>query len=329
MRTARIAAAFDRLEATRGLAGAQAGSDEAGLWVRAGDERFEAHPGGWRSRAPIDEETRAALDGLREALRVTPPRSEALDRRSATRLLGEDGPRLAETVEAFAECYGQPLVAVFLEGDPVPSIRFPAVAPEQELLMYAPPPFREDARMQAYLLDLGFEVDRGCRVSTVPLPASFARRRARLEARGGLRPELVPLRWPLFSPAAWLREVARGVIPVNVNGRLGGWLARLARLPVPGATRAYLNNHFHALGHDVGLHGLALHRVPAPAMAELRRLARGARSVERAARFFEETLTRACVDLWAEVRRPEEFAPRFERAFGGLRRELAHEAGLA
>lgn len=353
MRTQAIEAAFDRFEATLAprlglsLTGTRVTSDDNGFAVTASAEdlvlrsverdgvvdwRLEgAHAESARPRlADAREAMDEALATLRHAIRSEPPQPTPLTASNAKALLG-DG-TLAATVDAFARHYGAPLETVSLPGDDVPSVRFPAVVRDQELLMFAPAPFREDARMRAYLSDLGFAIDADHRVSTVPLPASFERRRRRLGALGGLEPELVRLRWPIFSPRGWLRRLSRGVIPVNIDGRLGRALgAASRRLPVPGATRAYLHNHFHALGHDVGMHALAMHRVPTSQMSELRRLARAALRrgrAEGAARFFEERLTRACVDAWADVRRPEAFAARFERDFAALRRELAREAGL-
>lgn len=284
--------------------------------------------------------TDALTDALGALLRDLEPRaarSEPLDGARARALLGHDGALLAPCIDAFRRHYGEPLRAVFLEGDDAPSIAFPDVASTQAVFMHAPPPFREDVRMRAYLADLGFEVDAGARVSTVPVPSAFARRRARLGLAGdGLRPALVPHTPVVISPSGWLGHIARGVLPINVHGALAHALSRpLRRLSVrlSGSLRARWNNHFHALGHDMGLHALAMHRIGAAQLAQLRALAsqalvRGRRSARRAASFFEERLTRACCDLWIDVRHPDRFEEAFGRALPSLLGELRAEGRL-
>lgn len=290
-------------------------------------------------RAPLEpaacDAVAEALAELRRRVRPEPAPSEPLDGRRARVLLGADGARLAPSIDAFRRHYGEPLRAVFLGGDRAPSIAFPPVAPEQELLMYAPPPFREDARMAAYLADLGFAVDARGRISTVPTPAAFARRRRRLSIDAeGLRPALRPSTEALFSPRAWLSQIADGVLPINVHGRLSHALtapARAISVRLHRELRAYWNNHFHALGHDMGMHSLTMHRVPSAAMARMRAVAvealrRGRAPSRRVATFFEERLTRTCHERWAEVTRPEGFARAFDAAapalFDALNREL-------
>lgn len=284
------------------------------------------------------EDSSAVTDGLRSLRRDVAPREhsgEPLTDARASGLFGADGALFGESIDVFARHYGTPLQAVRLSDDELPSIRFPVVAPEQGLLMRAPRPFRRDAYTIGYLEDLGFLVDADGWVATVPLPAVFARRRSRLEQRGGLRPELRRLRTTLFSARAWLSEIVGGVLPVNVNGSLGRGLAAAARtLPIPSSTRAYLNNHFNALGHDLGLHGLAWHRIPRGQMAELRRLARvgltrGRRVSLSVAGWFEERLTAASLESWAEAATPTEFEDRFATRFPALRYALAREVGLA
>ncbi len=289
-------------------------------------------PGRWRAALDGRVDPARAADEAGALRRAVAPRSahrEPLDGAAARRLLGAEGALLADTVDAFARCYGAPLEAVWLEGDEAPSVGFPPVVTDQEVLMYAPPPFRQDAHTIAYLEDLGFAVDARDRVFAVPVPSAFARRRARLGVDGGLAPELRVLRGALYSPRAWLGEIARGVFPMNVHGGVARLLASVSRGPMLASHRRKLHNHFHALGHDMGMHALAMHRVPRARMAELRRLARVALARGRAkpaASFFEERLTRACVETWARTARPEAFEARFDEGFEPLRAELARLA---
>ncbi|MEZ4335584.1 MAG: hypothetical protein R3B82_03060 [Sandaracinaceae bacterium] len=289
-------------------------------------------PGHWRAALDGRVDLARATDAvshLRRAVAPQAPRREPLDGARARALLGAEGALLADTIDAFARAYGAPLEAVWLEGDDTPSIGFPPVVTDQEVLMYAPPPFRQDAHTVAYVEDLGFAVDARDRVHVVPVPSAFARRRRRLGVDGGLRPELRVLFGALYSPRAWLASIARGVFPMNVHGGVAGTLARASRLPLTRSHRQKVNNHFHALGHDMGMHALAMHRVPSARMAELRRLARVALRRGRArpaASFFEERLTRACVETWARTARPEDFEARFDERYPALRAELARIA---
>ena len=254
-------------------------------------------------------------------VRHTPERLELRD-------LGAEGRPLRAACEAFSKHYGQSVGMVRLGGREPPSIYYPHVT-DQEVLLHAPPPFREDAHAAAYLEDLGFAVNRRGRVCAVPLPSVFARRLERLGGRGGLRPELRRLGATLFSPRRWLREVCTGVFPINVQATVSRVLGAVGeRLVVHASQREKLNTHFHALGHDMGVHTLAMHAVPRSRMRELCRLAavalrRGRRATLRAAGFFEERLTRACVEVWAAVRAVSEFEQRFERVFPTLAAELA------
>lgn len=310
----------------------RARAPDAELELRLGDGGAftVGGPSAWRAAlAGRVEGAAEAAAALRREVMPRAPRREPLTGARARALLGAEGALLSDTIDAFARGYGAPLEAVWLEGDAAPSIGFPPVVTGQEVLMYAPPPFRQDARGAAYLEDLGFAVDARERVFAVPTPSAFARRRARLGIDGGLRPELRVLHGTLYSARAWLAAIAGGAFPINVHGAVARVLARAARLPLHASHRAKLHNHFHALGHDMGMHALAMHRVPRARMAELRRLARVAIARGRArpaASFFEERLTRACVDAWAAVRAPGDFEARFEGAYGELRRELAEIA---
>lgn len=306
--------------------GADAGPRSSGIVVHAGAARVGA--------SARLEAIALAVDVLVEAARrPREPRCEPLDGARARALWGEEGALLAPGIDAFRAHYGAAPHAVFLDGDEAPSIALPDVAGEQGVLLHAPPPFREDARMRAYVEDLGFAIDARDRVSTVPLPSSFARRRARLGAQGGFAPVLVPWRLALIAPSRWLARLARGVLPINVRGRASYALSAPARAlgrAVP-SIRAAWNTHFFALAHDMGLHALAMHRIGEGAMTALRglaerALARGAGAAARAAAFFEERLTRACCDLWVDVRDPDAFAARFDAVLPGLVGELRASA---
>ncbi len=287
----------------------------------------------WRPELPadLDAPRRAAAEALLDAVRPIRHPLTALEPQALASALGGEGACLAPAFEAFASHYGESMGALALDGDSVPSVAYPHVT-DQEVLLYAPPPFREDAHVAAYLEDLGFAVDRHHRVFAVPLPSSFQRRLRRLGVQGGLRPELRPLRATLFSAEGWLREIAAGVFPINVDGLVSRVLGTFgARVAVHRSQREKLHTHFHALGHDMGIHTLAMHRVPRGRMRELRRLAsvalaRGGRAPKRAADFFEERLTRACVDTWASASDVDAFARDFETRFPTLAAELGRAA---
>ncbi|MBX3274220.1 MAG: hypothetical protein KF729_28395 [Sandaracinaceae bacterium] len=297
----------------------------------AGDGRLTvAGASAWRTAIEARVERAGALEAaraLRGAVGPQRPRREPLTGARARVLFGDEGALIAGTVDAFARAYGAPLEAVWLEGDETPSLGFPPVVEQQEVLLHAPPPFRQDAHTVAYLEDLGFAVDARDRVAIVPLPRALARRRARLGVDGGLAPALREVPRVGYSPRAWLAAIAsEAALPINVHGALAHALSRALALPLHPSQRARLNDHFHALGHDVGVHALALHRVPAARLAELRRLARVALArgrARQAATFFEGRLTRACVETWARVAEPRDFEPAFEDVYPTLRTELA------
>ncbi|HJK90484.1 MAG TPA: hypothetical protein RMH26_07055, partial [Polyangiaceae bacterium LLY-WYZ-15_(1-7)] len=210
-----------------------------------------------------------------------------------------------------------------------PSLAFPDVAPEQSVFLRAPAVFANDARGRAYLADLGYGVDAGGKIAIVPLPADFARRRAALGQRGGFDARLVPAPVALFSGRRWLRDLAGGVLPINLYGRRA---YALTRRPRALSTRLHptfvrkWHTHFHALGHDMSLHALGWHRIGVAArealLAEARRTLglglRARRAAARAAIFFEERLTRTCAELWMELDAPDAFEARFDAALPTL-----------
>lgn len=305
---------------------------------RAGERLTWALAGGSSAlREALDAPLRAdavadAVGVLRAEVAPAAPRRAPLE----ARWLGEDGPLLAPWIAAYRRAYGVGLEAVWLDGDDTPSVGFTAGLDDQAVLLHAPPPFREDARMIAYLEDLGFAVDGRDRVSVVPLPRVFLRRFSLLEAASegrartpALVPELRRARAKVFAPRTWLYAVAGGALPINVHSTISRLLAVARRAPLPRGVTASMDDHLHAIGHDVGVHALALHRVPARRMGALRRLARVALARGRAtsaASFFEERLTRACTELWAEIGRPEDFEARYEAVHDALAAELAREA---
>ena len=275
------------------------------------------------------------LGDLRATLlceQVEPPRYRSVELTPAACAahLGPEGRVLAGSFVAFARYFGEPLHLVWRAADSPPSIEYPPVT-DQAVLLHAPPPLREDALFLAYLDDLGYGVDARGKVSAVPLPFAFSKRRRQLRATGGLWPQLQVYRATLYSSRAWLTHIADGVLPVNAHGPTSRGLALLATAPLHSSQKEKLTTHFHALAHDMGLHVLACHRVPAARMRELSRLARvalgrGRGPTRRAAEFFEEPFTRTCMSVWAEIEHPDGFADALERHFPALHAELAEAA---
>ncbi|HJL04172.1 MAG TPA: hypothetical protein RMH85_18060 [Polyangiaceae bacterium LLY-WYZ-15_(1-7)] len=283
---------------------------------------------GGRASEPVA----AALAAYWEAARApTRGRREALDGARAAALFAGEGALLAPWVDAFAAHYGRPLGLWWPERGEAgrPSLAFPDVAPEQSVFLRAPAVFANDARGRAYLADLGYGVDAGGKIAIVPLPADFARRRAALGQRGGFDARLVPAPVALFSGRRWLRDLAGGVLPINLYGRRA---YALTRRPRALSTRLHptfvrkWHTHFHALGHDMSLHALGWHRIGVAArealLAEARRTLglglRARRAAARAAIFFEERLTRTCAELWMELDAPDAFEARFDAALPTL-----------
>lgn len=241
-----------------------------------------------------------------------------------------EGALLAPWTSAYAAHYGLPLR---LKATPSqPSVAFPDLRLAQSLFLRAPAAFTEWARGRAYLQDLGMDVGPSGYVDVVPTPAEFRRRVRALGLPEPLRPTFAPDPALVIPPARWLAHLRRRRLPIHLRAewkyRLGA-PAREVMHRVYAPWRVKWHTHFHAFGHDMSLHGLALHRLPAAALeALLERAGRArGRGVRAAADFFETTLTRRCVELWREVDEPEAFADAFERVFPELERALETACG--
>jgi len=79
--------------------------------------------------------------------------------------------------------------------------------------------------------------------------------------------------------------------------------------------------------HDMNLHALGIHAVPAGGWEEL--VAQAAEIVRRRfwvlprlADFFEAPVTKLCWDIWRDIDEPDDFAPAFETRFHDLKVQL-------
>jgi hypothetical protein len=190
----------------------------------------------------------------------------------------------------------------------------------------APRSFLERRAFRDYLAGLGFRADADGVVRTVPTPASFMR----LAARQGLpAPALVPVLRETWRPSLpgrrWLSFVLRGELPINVlPERLYTLYLATGRTPLRWIDLGLQVTDLGELAHDMGVHVLAMHRLPRSFLDDLRGWTRarlgGAsrRAVEGLVGLFEGELTRACQETWQGLDAPGEF----EAAFQARRPEL-------
>ncbi len=264
-----------------------------------------------------------ALTTLRRETRLAPPAPEPLDAHSID-AFGDEASLIRPLLDSYRDHYGRGLELVRWPSGP-PSILFPDVVQEQSVFATVSVPFAEDVRMRAYLRDLGYGL-LGRKMRLVPTPAAFRARRAAVGlGASGFAARLIRARIPVLRTRPWLVGLAEGTFTVNLrSARLNRWtrLTREIGRRLHPELAAMWHTHFHALGHDMGLHVFALHRIPESGMADLKARARRAaqgrrRNALSTAAFFEGELTRRCVDIWDKLAHPAEFAARFAAEAAG------------
>ncbi|MCS6798864.1 MAG: hypothetical protein NZ898_10075 [Myxococcota bacterium] len=275
-----------------------------------------------------------AITRLRVALSPVTAAVEPLDEHVARRSWPSDATWLTRLSSAFRRRYGQPLSVVHLPGGP-PSIGFPDVVPWQCIFLEAPAPLLDDARMRAYLEDLGFAVGFRRRLSVVPLPAAFEQRARRAGLATALRAAFVPTLPPVLSARRWLRELSRGRLPIHRWGlpglRLATVAGRVAERISPRLAASW-HDHLHALGHDTSTHLWTLHRLDKSQLGSIRALChlalrRGHSSIRLVAGALENELVRRCWTLWHRTRVPEHFDAAYERDIAPWIETLRAELG--
>ncbi|MEM9194262.1 MAG: hypothetical protein AAGF12_34115 [Myxococcota bacterium] len=258
------------------------------------------------------------------------------------RFFGADAPRsalgpeehvLAPFLDAYRAFFRVPIALRWVLGPdrrPVAvSLAFPRLS-RHDTFLSAPRKFRDDGRFADAFGCLGFLTDEDYDVRTVPTPRSY-RILSRLYGFGasGYRPELHPRRTPFVPARTWYREVLGGRFLLNVGtpafyrvGRPG----LVARIPWAPPVSGFWDGHLHQLAHDLGMHVLLTHRIPARVVRRLGNLARvhgvGRAAAQSYGMFFEEDLTHHARETWAEVDSPAAFGGAFEARLPTLEQAL-------
>lgn len=197
-------------------------------------------------------------------------------------------------------------------------IRYPQLPPESlppGTYLYRAPQQMARAPLSDHLASLGFFVDDDGVVRTVPTPRSFDRLMSAAGlANRGYRAELVRTVSASMPTAEWLELVISGKFPINVASPVFHVLSQISSLlPFKALSRFRVETaDIGLLVHDLGVHVLATHLLPADDVHaigdRIRRAGRlEARALDRVGTFFEGDLTRYCQTLWRRARSPEEF----------------------
>lgn len=166
-------------------------------------------------------------------------------------------------------------------------------------------------RFRDALETLGYSADPRGVVRTVPWPTeSFV---------APVRPRIVVSSTPRVTAARWTASIehdARLLIPVCSWGHhLARWHGGLTAMRLPLADLVMVP-------HDMAVHVWAWHRLPDEFFAAIGRQARqrpkSIRLGVAQARFFENTLTRACLRVWSHVVDPADFQRRIDGQLDGL-----------
>jgi hypothetical protein len=230
------------------------------------------------------------------------------------------------------------VVQVHVEGKPAPgsSIHYPAAhdgrVPNSGTVYPLVPRLAHRRRMRRYFAGLGCSVDDDGFPRTVPTPTTFAHALAREHGRARVRPRMIAGVSASLRPIHWGLLVQRNLLPVTVAPR---WSVELHRHIRDIGPLRNIPCDVGMLPHDMSVHALALHAVPADAWDEL--LALGVERVRarpwsvlagpwgvlsKLAFFFEGAITTHCWAAWQEADEPEDFAARFAPHFATLVHEL-------
>ena len=186
--------------------------------------------------------------------------------------------------------------------------------------------------MRRYFASLGCVFDGEAVPRTVPTPVTYARILAARPGVARVRPRMVRNAAPSLGPIRWGLYVRSHQLPVSVAP---AWAVELHRRARDVALLAQIPCDVGMTVHDMGLHALALHAMPAEAWDELVAIARArvrARPwvvlagrfglLARLAHFFEGPVTEQCWKAWRDADEPEDFADRFAERFAELRAQL-------
>jgi hypothetical protein len=315
------------------------------LSYRSGDARSELAAAACRRFA---EHLQLGLGDVPRRWTLAPPSLRELPDQVAAELRIEPGTLagdpdrelLHRDFAHYERLYGvrPSVVAIHVEAKPVPgaSIHYPAAhdgrVPNSGTVYPLPARIAHRRRMRRYFAGLGFLADDDGFPRTVPTPTTFIRALDHVSGRARVRPRMIAGMSASLWPIQWGVLVQRNLLPVTVAPRWSVEVHRHIRNVGP------LQNipcDVGMLPHDMSVHALALHAVPAQAWDEL--LALGYERVRarpwsvlagswgvlaRLASFFEGAITTHCWAAWQEADEPTDFADRFAPHFDTLLHEL-------
>ncbi|MCA9595319.1 MAG: hypothetical protein KC776_18500 [Myxococcales bacterium] len=244
--------------------------------------------------------------------------------------LAKEARALRPTLEAASKFFGEPVVLRRIEAAPAEAyaVTFPSVAASHITPYYRAPHALVHRRvLRDYFASLGFAIHDDGLVRTVPTPESLV---TLLAAHG--------VRTLAFRPRVFVGEAQRltdeELLDLFLEGTLGVSLgsAELYAGAEPalrlGVGHGYWLEHFTGLAHDMSLHALATHRVPASAACELSAMVGPAArtciasgrpdALEPLLAFYEGDVTQVCQEIWETVAHPDAFASVFERSMHRL-----------
>jgi hypothetical protein len=227
---------------------------------------------------------------------------------------------------------------VHVEGEQAPgvSVHYPAArngrVPNSAAVYAASTRISHRRRMRRYFARLGCSFDDEGVPRTVPTASTYARALAGREGVATIRPRMIAGVSASMRPIHWGVLVRRGLLPVTVAP---SWAVELHRRVRDVELLANIPCDVGMTVHDMGLHALALHAVPAAAWDELvRRALELVRArplsllagpwgvLARLAAFFEGPVTTRCWEAWRDVDEPEQFEREFAAHFEALRDQL-------
>lgn len=227
---------------------------------------------------------------------------------------------------------------VHVDGAPAPgvSVHYPAArngrVPNSAAVYAASTRISHRRRMRRYFAGLGCSFDDEGVPRTVPTANTYAQALRGREGVATIRPRMIAGVGASMRPIHWGVLVRRGSLPVTVAP---SWAVELHRRVRDVELLANIPCDVGMTVHDMGLHALALHAVPAAAWDELVRLAFDrvrARPLSllagpwgvlaRLAAFFEGPVTTRCWQAWRDADEPEQFERAFAPHHDALREQL-------
>lgn len=242
---------------------------------------------------------------------------------------------LTATLDGFRQHFGvSARLVTMASSDHLPSVEYPPVPTLNRVFAQIGSLARSEGPIRSYLNSIGYSASADGLLRTVPTPTTFLRRCRDLGITPAFEPRLIRQLRRELPLRSWLQHLIQGRFLINV-GRpsLYAYFQALRRLRWERPAESEIQSHLTLLGHDMSTHVFAVHRVPQPRAAEIRRRIAAAmpratdvastRSLTPLADFFEGDLTYGCLRIWGDLRHPDDFGAAFEDAWPGTERQLS------